>query len=106
MSEDSRKKLFSGAVVDAGMQNDLQVFNSLLARGKSNDVRERNKQLGLAGLLAFFRGKQEKLQKKLLNNLTEMKNVFADEQLSRKTIYDKENENRNFYQGKQILFSI
>ena len=98
MSEDSRKKLFSGAVVDAGMQNDLQVFNSLLARGKSNDVRERNKQLGLAGLLAFFRGKQEKLQKKLLNNLTEMKNVFDDEQLSRKTIYDKENENRNFYQ--------
>ena len=43
MSEDSRKKLFSGALVDAGMQKDLELFNSLLARGKSNNVRDRNK---------------------------------------------------------------
>ncbi len=97
MSEDSRKKFFSGAIVDAGMQNDLQLFNSLLARGKSNNVRDRNKSLFLTGVLGIFQGKQKKLQQKLLQNLTEMDNVFKSEQTSRETIYNKENENRNFY---------
>lgn len=97
MSEDSRKKFFSGAIVDAGMQNDLQLFNSLLARGKSNNVRDRNKSLFLTGVLGIFQGKQRKLQQKLLQNLTEMDNVFKSEQTSRETIYNKENENRNFY---------
>ena len=64
MSEDSRKKLFSGALVDAGMQKDLELFNSLLARGKSNNVRDRNKSLFLTGLSAVFQGKQRKLQQK------------------------------------------
>lgn len=97
MSEDSRKKFFSGAIVDAGMQNDLQLFNSLLARGKSNNVRDRNKSLFLTGVLGIFQGKQRKLQQKLLQNLTEMDNVFKSEQTSRETIYNKENENRDFY---------
>ena len=97
MSEDSRKKLFSGALVDAGMQKDLELFNSLLARGKSNNVRDRNKSLFLTGLSAVFQGKQRKLQQKLLSNLTEMDKVFKSEQTSRETIYNKENENRDFY---------
>ena len=83
MSEDSRKKLFSGALVDAGMQKDLELFNSLLARGKSNNVRDRNKSLFLTGLSAVFQGKQRKLQQKLLSNLTEMDKVFKSEQTSK-----------------------
>lgn len=97
MSEDSRKKFFSGAIVDAGMQNDLQLFNSLLARGKSNNVRDRNKSLLLTGVLGIFQGKQRKLQQKLLKNLTGLDEAFKEESASRQTIYDKENENRNFY---------
>ena len=97
MSEDSRKKFFSGAIVDAGMQNDLQLFNSLLARGKSNNVRDRNKSLFLTGVLGIFQGKQRKLQQKLLKNLTGLDEAFKKESASRETIYNKENENRNFY---------
>ena len=33
MSEDSRKKFFSGAIVDLGMQKDFEIF-SLLAKNK------------------------------------------------------------------------
>lgn len=97
MSEDSRKKFFSGAVVDASMQKDFNVFNSLLARGRSSNVRERNQGYLAAGLLAIFQGKQRKLQQRLLNNLKDLDKTFQTEQDSRKTIYDKETENRDYF---------
>tara|TARA_R100001460_G_scaffold2785_1_gene8783 strand:- start:6110 stop:7549 length:1440 start_codon:yes stop_codon:yes gene_type:complete len=97
MSEDSRKKFFSGAVVDAAMQKDFNTFNSLLARGKSSNVKERNQGYLVSGLLSFFKGKQKKLQQKLLKNLTGLDAAFKEESTSRQTIYDKENENRDFY---------
>ena len=79
------------------MQKDLELFNSLLARGKSNNVKDRNKSLFLTGLSAVFQGKQRKLQQKLLSNLADLDETFQTEQESRKTIYNKENENRSFY---------
>ena len=94
MSEDSRKKLFSGG---QGMQQDFDVFNSLLARGRGQNVRDRNKALFLTGLTAVFQGKQRKLQQKLLDNLANLDETFKTEQESRRTIYNKENENRDFY---------
>ena len=94
MSEDSRKKLFSGG---QGMQQDFDVFNSLLARGRGQNVRDRNKALILTGLTAVFQGKQRKLQQKLLDNLANLDETFKTEQESRRTIYNKENENRDFY---------
>ena len=94
MSEDSRKKLFIGG---QGMQQDFDVFNSLLARGRGQNVRDRNKALFLTGLTAVFQGKQRKLQQRLLDNLANLDETFQTEQESRRTIYNKENENRNFY---------
>ena len=94
MSEDSRKKLFIGG---QGMQQDFDVFNSLLARGRGQNVRDRNKALFLTGLTAIFQGKQKKLQQKLLDNLANLDETFQTEQESRRTIYNKENENRAFY---------
>jgi len=94
MSEDSRKKLFIGG---QGMQQDFDVFNSLLARGRGQNVRDRNKALFLTGLTAVFQGKQRKLQQKLLDNLANLDETFQTEQESRRTIYNKENENRAFY---------
>ena len=86
MSEDSRKKLFSGG---QGMQQDFDVFNSLLARGRGQNVRDRNKALFLTGLTAVFQGKQRKLQQKLLDNLANLDETFKTEQESRRTIYNK-----------------
>jgi len=97
MSEDSRKKYFSGALVDLDMENDFNVFTSLLARGNTRNVKDRNQGLFAAGLLSFFKGKQRKLQQKLLDNLANIDETFQTEQESRKTIYEKENENRAFY---------
>ena len=97
MSEDSRKKYFSGALVDLDMENDFNVFTSLLARGNTRNVKDRNQGLIAAGLLSFFKGKQRKLQQKLLDNLANIDETFQTEQESRKTIYEKENENRAFY---------
>ena len=94
MSEDSRKKLFIGG---QGMQQDFDVFNSLLARGRGQNVRDRNKALFLTGLTAIFQGKQRKLQQRLLDNLGNLDETFKTEQESRRTIYNKENENRDFY---------
>ena len=95
MSEDSRKKFFSGAIVDAGMQKDFEIF-SLLAKNKSKQS-DKNKALFLTGLTAVFQGKQRKLQQKLLDNLANLDETFKTEQESRRTIYNKENENRDFY---------
>ena len=97
MSEDSRKKLYSGGIINQGMQQDFDVFNSLLARGRGQNVRDRNKALFLTGLLGIFQGKQKKLQQRLLDNLTTLDETFQTEQESRRTIYNKENENRAFY---------
>ena len=95
MSEDSRKKFFSGAIVDAGMQKDFEIF-SLLAKNKSKQS-DKNKALFLTGLYGLFQGKQRKLQQRLLDNLKDLDKTFQTEQESRRTIYNKENENRNFY---------
>jgi len=98
MSEDSRKKYFSGAIVDLDMQNDFNVFSSLLARGNTRNVKDRNQGLIAAGLLSFFKGRQRKLQQNLLKNLTNLDEGFKQDQTSRLTRYEKQNENRNFYE--------
>jgi len=95
MSEDSRKKFFSGAIVDLGMQKDFEIF-SLLAKNKGGKS-DKAKAYFYTGLYGVFKGKQRKLQQRLLDNLTNLDETFQTEQDSRRTIYNKENENRNFY---------